>query len=109
MSNNPLGQSVKPRNEYDSYPTTTMHTVVGNIQVADKSYGIQGQVVDSTGDRPIDVNAVAGVQMPAEGMKMPETGMLQELEGHETEGPTERILENPEQTFAPNSERKRGQ
>lgn len=95
-----------PRNDYESYPTTTMETVAGNVKVPDQSYGIQGQVVDSTMDTPIDMNAIAGAEAPPSGMQLPETGMLQEFEGNETKGASDPLQENPEQSFSPNAERK---
>lgn len=83
----------------NSFPTTTMSTVVGDVKVSDKSFGIGGQVVDSTGDTPIDVNALYGVSAPPEGgLAPPATGYDIKLEtsGH---GASDPVSKNPNQSF----------
>ena len=103
MSNDPYGQSVIPnQNAQDNtFPTTTMETVVGDVKVSDKSDGIGGQVVDSTHDTPIDVNALHNVQLPPGGLNAPVTNLAPEVEKSVTDGEAKHTQENPEQTFLP--------
>ena len=128
MSNNPVSQSVPTKSSglpNTPYPTTTMETVVGNVQVAEKSYDVQGNVVSSTQDTPIDVNALHGVTKPTEGqLTVPSTGMVTQTSTASSsssgipEAPiirmsqdsssgstgsmnTSVVQENPQQTFLP--------
>lgn len=79
MSNNlyqnkvPTEQSQLP-NGKAPYSSTTMKTVVGNTQVANCSYDIQGNPVDSTNDTPIDANALQGVTATESNLRAPSTG-----------------------------------
>lgn len=100
MSNDPSGQSVQSNSSDNTYSYTPMQTVVGQVKVADKSYGIGGQVVDSTGDTPIDVNALVGVEAPPN-LVTPSTGYGIKLEESGKGGPSEPVNKNPEQTFLP--------
>ena len=90
-----------------TFPTAIGQTVVGKAKVATKSYDISGNVVDSRGDRPVDVNALHGVTPDA-------TIPLQTFYDHPEEkrlwnnvsdavsssGSTGTpVQENPEQTF----------
>jgi len=104
MSNDPYGQSVPEGGKDNTFPTTTVPTVVGNVRVADKSYNVQGQVVDSTNDNLIDVNAIQGVTSPPDGdIVPPSTGYDIKFETNSV-GPSQPINENPEQTFLPRDE-----
>ena len=58
----------------NAYPTETVPTVVGDVKVSQKSYDIQGQVVDSSHDNLIDVNKIHGVQSVGN-FSMPSTGL----------------------------------
>ena len=79
-----------------------METVVGNVEVANKSYDIQGNVVDSTGDTPIDVNALQGVQGITEGQRYAPSSFTYSAGNERTGGgATTPEQENPNQTFLP--------
>ena len=80
MSNSPC-ENVVPTEESqlpDSQPysTTPMQTIVGISQVANNSYDVQGNPVNSEGDTPIDVNAVQGAVVTPESLQAPSTGIL---------------------------------
>ncbi len=129
MSNDPYGSTVNANNQQGNvFPTTTMETSVGNVQVSDKSYDIQGNVVDSSNDTPIDVNAVHGVQQAPQG-GLPSTGLTPQFETNvnrtdnvestdlnqsnqtnegslqsgsfSADNSTKSVQQNPEQTFMP--------
>lgn len=85
MSNDPYSQHVPLTKQKDnSFPSHTMGTVVGNVKVQDKSYDVQGALVDSTGDTPIDVNALMHAQAPKGGL--PSTGIqtIVDTPGHKS-------------------------
>ena len=67
------GQTTSQGNE--PFSTTTMQTCVGEVPVMNNSYDIQGNVVDSTMDTPIDVNALYDVQVTDSMLQIPETGL----------------------------------
>jgi hypothetical protein len=118
MSNDPYSQSVlinesKLINEEEQeqrqqpYSTTSMKTIVGTVQVADKSYDVQGNPVNSKQDTPIDVNALHGVQPVHSQFQVPSTGKDIQLETSDskisdsTTTTPRNTNENPEQTFLP--------
>lgn len=79
MSNSPYGNIVPTEQSQlpnsNPFGSTTMKTVVGTTQVADNSYDIQGNPVSSTGDTPIDANALQGVVVTDASLQAPSTGM----------------------------------
>lgn len=52
----------------NTFPTVQMKTTVGDVSVNEKSYDVQGNIVDSSQDTPIDVNAMYNTELPAEGL-----------------------------------------
>jgi len=80
MSNDPIKNVVPIEEERlppSPFSTTPMRTVVGTAQVADCSYDVQGNPINSEGDLPMDVNAMFGVQPLEEGaFQAPSTGFL---------------------------------
>ena len=78
MSNSPYENTVPTDSSQlpDSTPfgATPMQTVTGETLVADNSYDIQGNPVDSTGDTPIDANALQGANVTDSSLQAPSTG-----------------------------------
>ena len=68
-----------------TYPTETVSSVVGDVKVSNKSYDIQGQVVDSSHDNLIDVNKLNGVQPGSFNTTMPSTGISPIVEQNTTQ------------------------
>ena len=76
MSNSLYSNTVYTEQTQEPYGTTSMKTVVGTAQVGNQSYDIQGNVVDSKQDTPIDVNALQGAVVTEESLQAPSTGMV---------------------------------
>ena len=90
----------------NAFPTTTMRTVVGDVKVADKSYDINGNLVDSSDETPVDVNAIQYVQsVPVTPLDL--TPQLSTSTDSSTSSSTDNDKnenhENPDQTFRPHA------
>jgi len=84
MSNNPY-ENVVPTEENQlpnsqPYSTSTMRTSVGVTRVANNSFDIFGNPVDSRGDTPIDVNALHGAVATTANTTAPSTGMFTQVD-----------------------------
>lgn len=91
MSNNPY-ENIVPTEESQlpnstPYSSQPMETVVGVTQVANNSFDIFGNQVSSTGDTPIDVNALQGAVVTEESLTAPSTGFLTEVDTSVTVSP----------------------
>ena len=51
-----------------------MSTVVGETTVPTESYGVSGEIVNSSGDTPLDVNKMQGAVVTEEATVLPSTG-----------------------------------
>src|SRR6478609_7713521 len=106
MSNDLYNQSVPTEQSQlsgEPYPTTVMETVAGPVEVAEKSYDVQGNPVSSSGDTPIDVNALHGIEVVPSQLEVPSTGMGVEVDTT-GQGSSKPVSENPEQTFLPQAD-----
>lgn len=98
MSIQPTQQENASTNSQQVFPTVPMNTVVGQVQVAEKSFDVQGKVIDSSNETPLDVNAMHYITEPDCDIQPLETGTDIILE-NDAKGPDEPVQENPEQTL----------
>jgi hypothetical protein len=100
MSNDPRAQKVIPDQKHNqAFPTSTKSTVVGPVKVAEKSYDIQGKVVDSSHDTPLDVNAMHHVTGPAQGTLTMLEGDHGKTGAHAATGQQHPVQQHPNQSF----------
>jgi hypothetical protein len=86
MSNHPY-QNVVPTKKNQlphdhTYATTVMQTIAGPVQVANKSYDVQGQQVSSEHDTPLDVNALNGAVVTKSHLQVPSSGFIPGMGHH---------------------------
>lgn len=82
LDSGPVGEFQQESQETSTstaFPTQPMKTVVGTVPVPSQSYDVQGQLVDSNKDTPLDVNAMHGVSSDSV-PQMPETGINVQIE-----------------------------
>ena len=84
---------------FEEYPTSSIDSAIGPVQVSEKSYDIQGNAVDSTQDTPIDVNENVDTDIPLEPMSL-----VPEVTSNLGSKDQDVVQENPQQTLTEESE-----
>ena len=82
-------------NQVHEYPTSAYNSVTGPVQVSDKHYSIEGQVIDAQDDTAFDVNYGTDVTVASRGCKKSKI----EIDTSADDTSTGTKQKNPNQTF----------
>ncbi len=83
-------------NQTHAFPTSAYHSVTGPVQVSDKHYSAEGQVIDASNDTAYDVNYGTDVTVASRGCKK---DRIEIDNGSNASGSDETKQKHPNQTF----------